>query len=351
MISQRSLRMKIRAVSVWAWSIAVFSVLVACASPAQQEGLKQTSVKAPADLGAVPLGVPARPALRPLPMEAETAGRAGDNGSSLAFLSPLLFDAGGKTSLSIVVADVNGDGKPDLLLPSSAGVSVLLGNGNGTFQPAVTFSTGGIATFSLAVADVNGDGKPDVVAVNEFCTNSTSSCVGVLLGNGDGTFQNVVTYDSGGFLARFVTVADVNRDGKLDVVVAHYCATDGDGFCAQDEPGIIGVLLGKGDGTFKKAVTYSPGGYETSFIAVGDLDGDGKPDLIVANQCAQPCELPAEGSVGVLLGNGDGTFQSAVSYDPGGTSTSSVIVVDLNGDNKLDLIASNSDLAGVLLGN
>jgi hypothetical protein len=124
----------------------------------------------------------------------------------------------------LTVADVNGDGKPDLVVANQASstVSVLLGNGDGTFQPAVSYSPGGIFSDSVAVADVNGDGNPDLlVAIS--CASSTGDCsglVGVLLGNGDGTFQPAVTYGSGGQVADSVAVADLNGDGKPDLLFA-----------------------------------------------------------------------------------------------------------------------------------
>ena len=104
--------------------------------------------------------------------------------------------------------------------------------------------------------------------------------VGVLLGNGDGTFQTAVTYGSGGYYADSVAVADVNGDGKPDLVVANACASSSN--CANG--GSVGVLLGNGDGTFQAAVTYGSGGqYEPDSVAVADVNGDGKPDLLVAN--------------------------------------------------------------------
>jgi hypothetical protein len=124
----------------------------------------------------------------------------------------------------------------------------------------------------VQVADVNGDGKPDIVLANwcvigNVCVNGT---VGVLLGKGDGTFQSAVTYSSGGNNANSVAVADVNGDGKLDILVANV------------NSGTVGVLLGNGDGTFQTAITYGSGGEFVISVAVADINGDGKPDLVVA---------------------------------------------------------------------
>src|SRR5438552_14993106 len=135
-----------------------------------------------------------------------------------------IFIAGSWLVFSVAAADVNGDGKADLLVAnwsasaSGARVGVLLGNGDGTFQPAVTYRSGGVTALSVAVADVNGDGKPDLLVANACGTSSTcqAGSVGALLGNGDGTFQAAVTYPSGMNEAFAVAVADVNGDGKQD---------------------------------------------------------------------------------------------------------------------------------------
>jgi hypothetical protein len=258
---------------------------------------------------------------------------------------------------SVAVADVNGDGKPDLVVVNEFGpnavvgcssgpftspsptIGVLLGNGDGTFQPAVTYDSGGLDTYSVAVADVNGDGKPDLVVVNNCADSScVNGNVGVLLGNGDGTFQPAVTYDSGGLDTYSVAVADVNGDGKPDLVVANYCTDSG---CLN---GNAGVLLGNGDGTFQAAVSYLSGGQYADSVAVADVNGDGKPDLLVANGCAFNQTLCANGSAGVLLGNGDGTFQAAVSYLSPGQFALSLVVGDVNQDGIPDLLLYNSSL-------
>src|SRR5437879_1142286 len=148
------------------------------------------------------------------------------------------------------------------------------------FLPAVTYNSGGFGAASVVVADVNGDGKPDLVIAN--CDSTANSCyqlptgngvVGVLLGNGDGTFQPALVYDSGGLGATSVAVADVNGDGRPDLVVANFSSNT------------LAVLLGNGDGTFQPAITYGSGGVHPSSVAVADVNGDGRPDLLVANIC------------------------------------------------------------------
>ena len=278
------------------------------------------------------------------------------------FLAAPTYGSGGVDALSVAVADVNGDGKRDLLVANicasnsnceHGGVSVSLGNGDGTFQVAVTYDSGGSLAFSVAVGDVNGDGRPDMLVANECASsNNCDGGVGVLLGNGDGTFQAAVTYSSGGYDADSVAVGDVNGDGKPDLLVANNCT---DNSCLNGAS--VGVLLGNGDGTFQAAMTYGSGGYQAFSVAVGDVNGDGKPDLLVANLCDGRCD---NGTVGVLLGNGNGTFQAAVSYGSGGFDAGSVAVGDVNGDGKPDLLVANecgtdssciNGGVGVLLGN
>jgi hypothetical protein len=280
--------------------------------------------------------------------EPETAG-------PVFFFAPVNYFAGIDPT-SVAIADVNGDGKPDLLVADlcriynncpngGGGMNVLLGNGDGTFQQAVTYYSGGVGATSVAVADLNGDGRPDVVVANECASNvpvcgggGQNGSVGVFLGNGDGTFSAAVTYDSGAMDAKSVAVADVNGDGKPDLLVANFIDPSKGG-------GSVGVLLGNGNGTFQSAITdgLNPA-RNISSIAVGDLNGDGKPDLVVAKSGSPD-------GIGVLLGNGDGTFQPDVAYDSHGIAVF-VTVADVNGDGKLDLLVANdgSNTAAVLLG-
>jgi len=274
--------------------------------------------------------------------------------------SPLgTYSSGPIFAESIAVGDVSGDGKPDLVVADYYGtVSVLLGNGDGTFGTAVTYNSGGVHTSAVVIADVNGDGKPDIVAANGCAGYSTcfsSSTIGVLLGNGDGTFQPVLTYDGDGFPAistqnHALAVADVNGDGKADILVANECS--GNGNCTESA---VAVLLGNGDGTFQSTKSYASG-INTVSIAVADVNGDGKPDVIVANNSFG---ASSTSNLGVLLGNGDGTFGEPQTYSSGGGPSVSVAVADVNGDGKPDILAANecgidsctSGNIGVLLGN
>jgi len=302
----------------------------------------------------------------------------GLNSDETVFRSPVLgpvtfrkavpYKTSGYNPYSVAIADVNGDGKLDLIVANEeqsksnpeGSISVMLGKGDGTFHAAVNYDSGGQSAYSISVADVNGDGKLDLVVANG-CLGSDCSTgsVGVLLGKGDGTFKKAVTYGSGAasVFGSHVAVGDLNGDGKLDLAVA----TTGTTCCSE---GFVGVLLGNGDGTFRKAKTYSTGGFDAiGWVEIADVNGDKKPDLVVANYCATQCSYPpVEGSVGVLLGNGNGTFRAVKTYPSGGDGTVSVAVADLNKDGKLDILVANcgpeacgpgspGGNVGVLLGN
>jgi len=151
---------------------------------------------------------------------------------------------------------------------ANGGVGVLLGNGDGTFQAAASYGSGGLGAFSVAVGDVNGDGKLDVVVANDCASgNCANGAVGVLLGNGDGTFQTVVssvTPQNLCCITQSLALADFDGDGKMDV--------------ASGAGNVL--LLGNGDGTFQTPITLGAFGPD---IAAGDFSQDGKPDLAVAN--------------------------------------------------------------------
>jgi hypothetical protein len=272
------------------------------------------------------------------------------------FQDAVTYAAGGIDAVSVAVADLNGDGTPDLVVlnseSQSTSVGVLLGKGDGTFQPVVTYDAGGSFGSSVVVADVNGDGKADLIVASECpigsCGLPYPGTIGVLLGNGDGTFQGPVIYAAGvysrGNALPKVAVADVNGDGKLDIVVSNECASDSN--CNYPTgPGGVSVLLGNGDGNFQSPIVYSSGGYEGTGVVIADVNGDGKPDLLVSNDCFSWSECVDvqyyPGGLGVLLGNGDGTFQPPVSYESGGYLADSLAVADLNHDGKLDVAVVN----------
>jgi hypothetical protein len=257
------------------------------------------------------------------------------------FKTAVLYSLGASGATSVAVADVNGDGKPDLIVATGSSteglVGVLLGVGDGTFGAVATYSSSGLSPLALAVADLNGDGKPDVVVTNQWADNTdTNSNVSVLLGNGDGTFKTAVPNLTGGFFPDSVAIADVNRDGKPDLVVANSSVGINGGL------GNVGVLLGKGDGTFQTEVPYASGGYGAAAVAVADVNGDGMLDVVVANCSGSISDCTGTaGNMGVLLGKGDGSFQTAVTYPSGSTFPFAVAVGDVNGDGRPDIVAAN----------
>jgi hypothetical protein len=244
---------------------------------------------------------------------------------------------------SLAVGDLNADGRPDLATANDVGtVSVLLGNGDGTFAaPRTLVLADQTIALSVATGDFNADGRVDLAVGSMFTgTYPQEPYLHVYLGNGDGSFAGPGIYSlppavDYSRLPYSVQTADLNGDGKLDVVTTNF-----DNF--------VTVLLGNGDGTLQAPTLFNvgPAPMMTLSVAVADLNGDGMPDLATADYNG------ISGTLSVLLGDGTGAFPAYRTY-AAGDSPSSVAVTDVNGDGRRDLVTTNSgtNTVSVLLGN
>ena len=245
--------------------------------------------------------------------------------SAQEFLSAKDYPVG-KSPVAVVVGDFNRDAKLDLAVANSGSsdLSILLGNGDGTFRPAVSHALDNPPTF-VCVGDFNGDQNPDLVFGDMFKTTVT-----VLLGNGDGNFQPPVQYDVG-ITAEYIVAADFNDDKKLDLLV-------------YNGQGVLSVLLGNGDGTFQpRLITSLPA--NSSNVAVADFNNDGNLDVVSADSSG-PQHEGYTGQLVVLLGNGDGTFRAPLTQ-PANFLTRFLLAGDFNGDGKIDLaVATKQSVFG-----
>ena len=229
---------------------------------------------------------------------------------------------------SVIAADFNNDKIPDVVIGGLGyeSLAVLIGKGDGTFAAPAYFYDGGDS--ALSVADFNGDGKMDIAAGVSITPDTA-----ILLGNGDGTFQAAVfPANLNGFAANFTV--DLRNDGKADLI------------------GGIGVALGNGDGTFADPTPLPAPAmlfWETSGITSGDFNGDGLPDLFVSETTG-----PESSQTGILLGNGDGTFNPTVFPVPqtlplslGSNVPGPVMIADMNGDGRPDIAFYADGVKGI----
>ena len=230
------------------------------------------------------------------------------------FYWPNDYPSGGTDTYAVALADVNGDKKIDVLVANFCGASscesadLLLNSGKGNLQAPVAFAgpVPSPATGTSATADLNGDGYPDLVILGD-------SSVYVQLGNPDGTYQPATQYDSGGYLTKAVAIVDINGDGYLDILTVNQCS-ELSGCSTCQTKGSVGVLLGNGDGTFRPPLAFDTGGIGSNPFTIADINRDGKPDILIPNDCSgfqNPGQCPAgDGLVSVLTNTSNYTATS-----------------------------------------
>jgi uncharacterized repeat protein (TIGR01451 family) len=242
------------------------------------------------------------------------------------FAPPVSYPTG-RTPSSVAIADLDGNGTADLAVTAAGdhAVVTLNGNGNGTFGPPVKYGTGGHGPLGIAVAELDGNPGLDVALANY-----DSDTVSIHAGLGGGVLDGIPIYPVGDWPIG-VAIEDVNQDGNDDVATTNIVGDD------------VSVLLGNGNGTLGPA-TALPMGDSPRYVSLIDVDLDARPDLVVMLD-----PWPAAGSVAVRLGQGDGTF-GPVQVSPVGVRPDGLAVTDVNGDGRKDVLTNVGDNLALLLG-
>jgi hypothetical protein len=256
-----------------------------------------------------------------------------DIGNFTAIPNLILYSTSVSLSLKyLATGDFNKDNLPDIVFvdKNTDMVVIFLTQGNGTFSNPITYSTGsGSVPSSVVVGDFNDDTNLDIAVAN-----NGSKSISIFLGDDHGAFGAPTMFSTGGFLLSFVTVGDFNNDSHLDVVVA---ISDADQ---------IGIFFGDGNGKLTSIATYSTGlGSALSSLAVGDFNHDNHSDIVVTNS--------GTNQIGILLGNGNGSFASQIVYSNApGSNPVSVALGDFNNDNQLDIVVASfaNGIIGIYLG-
>jgi VCBS repeat protein len=245
------------------------------------------------------------------------------------FKMPVYYP-GGDLPTALVTADFNNDGSLDMAVGDygSGVVMTLLGRGDGTFRKGPSFSISPYSVIGLAVGDFDDDHVLDLAVVENV--GPANGKLGIFLGNGDGSFRKGAEYQLG-YDPASVAAADFNGDAQLDLAVTNR---------GVNGKGSVMLLFGKGDGTFGKTVIYPLSAYPES-VAATDLNGDGRPDLAVAEYDA---------GVAILLNRGGGKFGKPTVYRVQPAAVFDAVIADVNHDNHPDLVVTTLEAVGVLLG-
>jgi uncharacterized protein (TIGR03437 family) len=249
-----------------------------------------------------------------------------------AYQAPVKYSLTDSSPQAVAIGDLNKDGKPDIVVANIEGsVSVLLGNGDGTLRSPSSAAVDQNAS-SIALGDFNGDGKLDAAVAAYGSDEGTQGSITVLSGNGNGTFQSPLTLTVTGFHLEAVATADLNGDGMLDIAAV--------GVGTSRQTATLAVFLGQTGGKFQPARTFpiQASGVTEGGIAIGDLNGDGRLDIVAFTYGQK---------IDVLLGDGLGGFHEAATLPTSlAANNAALALADINGDGKLDIVTTGTFFAG-----